>query len=74
MLCVEKHLRDYLNLNDEGQKGDAFDIHVHYPNKLYNLHNGYALTPDNQAIKTDMLKNDNKKDIMKQILKNSLHP
>ena len=42
-------------MNDEGQKGDLFDVNLHYPEELHDLHNGYALGPENKAIKKDML-------------------
>ena len=32
-----------------------FDINIHYPKKLHDLHNGYALGLENKAIKKDML-------------------
>ena len=44
-----------LNLDDEGQKGYLFDVNLHYPEELHNLHNGNALEPENKAIKKDML-------------------
>ena len=44
-----------LSLNDEGETGYLFDVDLHYPKKLHDLHNGYALGPENKAIKKDML-------------------
>ena len=44
-----------LNLRDDAKKGYLFDVDLHYPKKLHNLHNGYALGPINQTIKKDML-------------------
>ena len=44
-----------LSLDDKGNKGYLFDVLLHYPKELHDLHNGYALAPDNQAIKKDML-------------------
>ena len=46
---------EILNLDDKGQKGYLFDVHVHYPEEIHDLLNGYALAPDNQAIKTNLL-------------------
>ena len=44
-----------LNLNDEGEKGYLFNVNLHYNKELHDLHNGYALGPENQSIKNDML-------------------
>ena len=36
--------------------GYLFDVHLHYPEKLNDLHSGYAIiAPGNQAIMKDML-------------------
>ena len=59
-----------LNLDVKGNKSYLFDVHLHYPEELHNLHNGYALAPDNQAIKQICLTHGNNKDINKQVLKN----
>ena len=48
---VEKNL----NLDDEGTKGYLFNVNIHYPQELHDEHNGYALAPENKAIKKDML-------------------
>ena len=41
-----------LNLNDEGETGYLFDVnYLHYLEELHDLHNGYALGPENKAIK-----------------------
>ena len=39
-----------LKLNDKGQKGYLFDVNIHYPKELHDLHNGYALAPINKSI------------------------
>ena len=44
-----------LNLRDDAKKGCLFDVNLHYPKELHDLHNGYALGPENKAIKKDML-------------------
>ena len=42
-------------MNDEGQTGYIFDVNLHYPEELHDTHNGYALGPENKAIKKYML-------------------
>ena len=37
------------------KKGYLFDVHLHYPEHLHDDHNGYALGPENKAIKKNML-------------------
>ena len=44
-----------LNLQDDAKKGYLFDVNLHYPEELHDLHNGYALGPENKTIKKDML-------------------
>jgi hypothetical protein len=44
-----------LKLNDEGDIGYLFDVDLKYPKKLHDLHNGYALAPQNMEIKKLML-------------------
>ena len=46
---------DILNLDDEGDKGYLFDVDIHYPKKLHDKHNGYALFPENKIIKNEEL-------------------
>ena len=41
------------NLKDDAEKV-FFYVHLHYPIKMHDLNNGYALGEDNQTIKTDM--------------------
>jgi len=31
-----------LNLDDKGKTRYLFDVHLHYPEELHDLHNGYA--------------------------------
>ena len=44
-----------LSLTNEGTKGYLFDVNIHYPKELHDLHNGYAIAPENKAIEKDML-------------------
>ena len=44
-----------LGLRDDAKKGYLFDVNLHYPETLHDTHNGYALGPENKAIKKDML-------------------
>ena len=44
-----------LSLRDDAKKGYLIDVNLHYPEELHDLHNGYALGPENKAIKKDML-------------------
>ena len=43
------------NLESDGKTGYLFDVDLHYPDHLHDLHNGYAMAPENMAIKSDML-------------------
>ena len=43
-----------------------FDVTLHYPEKLHDLHNGYALGPENKAINKDMLNIWQKRNIYKE--------
>ena len=49
-----------LSLNDEGETGYLFNVNLHYPKELHNLHNGYVLAPINQTIKKKCLTHGNK--------------
>jgi ribosomal protein L31E len=42
-------------LEDKGSKGYLFDVDLEYPKELHDLHNGYALAPENINIKNEML-------------------
>ena len=44
-----------LAFDDRGNKGYFFYVYLHYLKKFLDLHNGYALAPDNQAIMKDTL-------------------
>jgi hypothetical protein len=44
-----------LNLDDKGNIGYLFDVDLHYPEELHDLHNGYALAPENFSVKNSML-------------------
>ena len=43
------------NLDDKGNKGYMFEVDLHYPKELHDLHNGYALAVENKLVKNDML-------------------
>lgn len=44
-----------LLLDDEGNTGYLFDVDLEYPDILHDLHNGYALAPENMEVKNNML-------------------
>jgi len=44
-----------LKLSDTGDFGYLFDVDIHYPEKLHDLHNGYALASQNMIITNDLL-------------------
>jgi len=44
-----------LNIPDDVDKGYLFEVDLHYPDKLHQLHNGYALCSENKVIKNEML-------------------
>jgi hypothetical protein len=44
-----------MNLDDKGDKGYLFDVDLHYPKELHDLHNGYALGSNNSEIKKEWL-------------------
>lgn len=46
---------DILLLDDKGSVGYLFDVDLHYPKSLHDLHNGYALAPENMSVRNDML-------------------
>ena len=46
---------DIMKLDDEGEKGYIFEVDLEYPEELHDLHNVYALAPENMAIKNNML-------------------
>lgn len=56
---------EILKLDDKGDVGYMFDVDLHYPKELHDLHNGYALAPENMKIKNSMLNDwqtENRKD------------
>ena len=44
-----------MELNNEGKTGYLFDVDLHYPKELHDLHNGYALASNNSEIKKEWL-------------------
>jgi hypothetical protein len=44
-----------LNIPDDAKVGYMFEVDLHYPEELHNLHNGYALAPVNMDIKNSQL-------------------
>jgi hypothetical protein len=44
-----------LALNDVAEMGYLFEVDLHYPLSLHDLHNGYALAPENIQVKNHML-------------------
>ena len=42
-------------IKDNAKIGYMFNVNLHYPDELHNLHNGYALAAENINIKNDML-------------------
>jgi len=44
-----------LSLKDDAKTGYTFDVNIHYPKSLHDLHNGYALAPENIKIKNEFL-------------------
>ncbi len=44
-----------LSIDDKAATGYMFDVDLHYPKELHDLHNGYALAPENIAVTNDML-------------------
>jgi hypothetical protein len=54
-----------LELEDDGKLGYLFEVDLHYPKELHDLHNGYALASEHIAVKNEMLnewQQDNRKD------------
>lgn len=46
---------EILQLSDTDNKGYLFEVDLHYPKELHDLHNGYALAVENKCVKNDML-------------------
>ncbi len=44
-----------IELSNTGEKGYLFEVDIHYPDSLHDLHNGYALGPVSQSVKKDNL-------------------
>ena len=44
-----------MNLDDEGKTGYLFEVDLHYPKELHDMHNGYALASNNETIKKEWL-------------------
>ena len=51
----EQTINTILNSNDDDTIDYLFDVHLHYPEELHDLHHGHALAPENKAIKKGML-------------------
>ena len=51
-----------LNLKDDGEKGYLFDVNLHYPESLHDLHNNYPLAPENKVIEKGWLNEWQQKD------------
>ena len=51
-----------LKLDDYGETGFLFEVDLHYPKELHDLHNGYALCSENALVNNSMLNNFQSKD------------
>ena len=51
-----------LNIPDDNKIGYTFDVNLHYPKELHNLHNNYPLAPENKEIKKEWLNEWQKED------------
>ena len=51
-----------LNLKDDDEKGYLFDVDLHYPKSLHDLHNNYPLAPENKVIEKEWLNKWQQKD------------
>jgi hypothetical protein len=51
-----------LNLSNTSETGYMFEVDLHYPKELHDLHNGYALAPINMTIKNKQLNKWQKED------------
>ena len=44
-----------MNISDNNEIGYTFEVDLHYPKKLHDLHNQYPLAPENASIKKEWL-------------------
>ena len=57
------------NLKDEDETGYAFEVDLHYPKELHDLHNDYPLAVEQMSVKKERLSDYNKKMLEKNKLK-----
>lgn len=65
-----------LAIPDDSKTGYMFDVDLHYPVELHDIHNGYALAPENIIVKNDMLngwQSENRKETKVMKLVTSFH-
>lgn len=53
----QKNVTTILNLNDDSNIGYIFEVDLHYPSELHDMHNDYPFCPEKRSI-SGITKND----------------